>query len=119
MAAKAVVDGERDVDKALNNLHIAQADDFELSQSIAQVSGEADSLREEVGRLEQAITDQLQEKNQIEQRRTRIAEDTAASRAKVKELSDRKNELAARKGELDEKAAAAREKSRCAGEPRG
>lgn len=111
VAAKAVVDGERDVDKALNNLHIAQADDFELSQSIAQVSGEADSLREEVGRLEQAITDQLQEKNQIEQRRTRIAEDTAASRAKVKELSDRKNELAARKGELDEKAAAAREKS--------
>ena len=109
--AQAVVESERDVDKALNNLHIAQADDFELSQSIAQVSGEADSLREEVGRLEQAITDQLQEKNQIEQRRARIAEDTAASRAKVKELTDRKNELAARKDELDEKAAAARDKS--------
>ena len=109
-AVKAVMQSERDVDKALNNLRIAQADDFELSQSIAQVSGEADSLREEVGRLEKTITEQLQEKNQIDQRRAKLAEDTAASRANVKELADRKNELAAHKAELDEKAAAAREK---------
>ena len=110
-AIKAITQGEHDVDKALNNLQIAQADDFELSQSIAQVSGEADSLREEVGRLEKTITEQLQEKSQIDQRRAKLAEDTAASRAKVKELTERKNELATRKTELDEKAAAAREKS--------
>ena len=110
-AVKAITQGELDLDKALNNLRIAQADDFELSQSIAQVSGEADSLREEVGRLEKAITEQLQEKSQIDQRRAAIAESTATSRAKVEELAARKNELAARKGELDEKAAAVREKS--------
>ena len=104
-------DGERDVDQALNNLRIAQADDFELSQSIAQVSGETDSLREEVGRLEQTITGQLQEKGQIQERRARIAEDTAASRAKVEELAARKDELAAHKAELDERVAAARDKS--------
>ena len=108
---KAIGDGERDVDQALNNLRIAQADDFELSQSIAQVSGETDSLREEVGRLEQTITGQLQEKGQIQERRARIAEDTAASRAKVEELAARKDELAAHKAELDERVAAAREKS--------
>ena len=108
---KAIGDGERDVDQALNNLRIAQADDFELSQSIAQVSGETDSLREEVGRLEQTITGQLQEKGQIQERRARIAEDTATSRAKVEELAARKDELAAHKAELDERVAAAREKS--------
>lgn len=108
---KAIGDGERDVDQALNNLRIAQADDFELSQSIAQVSGETDSLREEVGRLEQTITGQLQEKGQIQERRARIAEDTAASRAKVEELAARKDELAAHKAELDERVAAARDKS--------
>lgn len=108
---KAIGDGERDVDQALNNLRIAQADDFELSQSIAQVSGETDSLREEVGRLEQTITGQLQEKGQIQERRARIAEDTATSRAKVEELTARKDELAAHKAELDERVAAAREKS--------
>ena len=108
---KATGDGERDVDQALNNLRIAQADDFELSQSIAQVSGETDSLREEVGRLEQTITGQLQEKGQIQERRARIAEDTAASRAKVEELAARKDELAAHKAELDERVAAARDKS--------
>ncbi len=102
---KAIGDGERDVDQALNNLRIAQADDFELSQSIAQVSGETDSLREEVGRLEQTITGQLQEKGQIQERRARIAEDTAASRAKVEELAARKDELAAHKAELDERVA--------------
>lgn len=110
-AIDAVTQGERDLDRALNNLRIAQADDFELSQSIAQVSGEADSLREEVGRLEKTITEQLQEKSQIDKRRAELAENTAASRAKVDELAARKNELASRKGELDEKAAAAREKS--------
>ena len=108
---KAIGDGERDVDQALNNLRIAQADDFELSQSIAQVSGETDSLREEVGRLEQTITGQLQEKGQIQERRAHIAEDTAASRAKVEELAARKDELAAHKAELDERVAAARDKS--------
>ena len=108
---KAIGDGERDVDQALNNLRIAQADDFELSQSIAQVSGETDSLREEVGRLEQTITGQLQEKGQIQERRARIAEDTAASRAKVEELAARKDELASHKAELDERVAAARDKS--------
>ena len=108
---KAIGDGERDVDQALNNLRIAQADDFELSQSIAQVSGETDSLREEVGRLEQTITGQLQEKGQIQERRARIAEDTAASRAKVEELAARKDELVAHKAELDERVAAARDKS--------
>ncbi len=108
---KAIGDGERDVDQALNNLRIAQADDFELSQSIAQVSGETDSLREEVGRLEQTITGQLQEKGQIQERRARIAEDTVTSRAKVEELTARKDELAAHKAELDERVAAAREKS--------
>ena len=108
---KAIGNGERDVDQALNNLRIAQADDFELSQSIAQVSGETDSLREEVGRLEQTITGQLQEKGQIQERRARIAEDTATSRAKVEELAARKDELAAHKAELDERVAAAREKS--------
>jgi chromosome segregation protein len=107
----AVEEGERAVAEALKNLQVAQADDFELSQSIAQISGEADSLREEVGRLEQSITGQLQEKGQIEERRARIVEDTAASREKVEQLAVRKKELSAQKDEFDENAVRAREKS--------
>lgn len=111
-AVAAVAQAERAAEEALKNLQIAQADDFELSQSIAQISGEVDSLREEVGRLEQSITGQMQEKGQLEQRRARIVEDTAAGRKKVEELAARKGELSAHKDELNEKCATAREKNR-------
>ncbi len=109
-AIKAVEEGEQAVEKALKNLQVAQADDFEISQSIAQVSGEVDSLREEVGRLEQTITGFMQEKTTVEARRASLAESTAEAREQVSQLATKKEELTASKAELEEQVALAREK---------
>ena len=100
---------ESELAEAKAHLQAAQADDFELSTSIAQLSGEADSLRQEIGRLEQAITSAQQEREQIAQRRKKIVDDSAKSRELVAELEERKETLEKEKDELEEQLAVARE----------
>lgn len=109
-AIAALEDAEAALAKADEHLQLAQADDFEISQNIALVSGEADSLREEIGRLEQTITGSRQELEQIEQRRAKIAADSADARRLSAELAERAGELDAARADIEERLAAAREK---------
>ena len=97
------------VSQAENNLQLAQADGFEISQSVAQIMGEADSLREEIGRLEQTITALLQEKAEIENRREAVEEQTLTARAMLTDLEGRKEAFEKEKSQLEEKLAVATE----------
>ncbi len=109
-ALAALQDAQDALAKADEHVQLAQADDFEISQNIALVSGEADSLREEIGRLEQSITTSRQELEQIEQRRAKIAADSADARQQSAELEERAEQLEATRADLAEQLAAAREK---------
>ena len=97
------------LETAFEHLQVAQNDDFEISQNIAQVSGEIDSLRHEIGRLEQSITSSQQERASIDERRRKIAEETADSRAKTAELEEERKRLETEKADFDEQLARARE----------
>ena len=97
---------------AQERLQVAQADDFELSQSIAQLSGERDSALEEAGRLESSITGLMQEKAEIGQRREKVAADTKATRERIAKLEQDKEQLAAKKDELEEELAKVKESRR-------
>ncbi len=97
---------------AQERLQVAQADDFELSQSIAQLSGERDSALEEAGRLESSITGLMQEKTEIGQRREKVAADTKATRERIAKLEQDKEQLAAKKDELEEELAKVKESRR-------
>ena len=110
VVVQEVREGESALAKALENLQVAQADDFEISQSIAQVSGEADSIREEVGRLEQSITGLMREKEEVEQRRARLLESSASAREAAEQLAARKAELSSNKTQAEEQVAVVREK---------
>ncbi|MDO8962949.1 MAG: chromosome segregation protein SMC, partial [Coriobacteriia bacterium] len=80
-----------EADEALN---AAQQDALELGQRLANQTGENDSLREEVGRLEQALTDLENEARSIENRTAAIADRTAKDRPA-------KETLAAKIAEMD------------------
>ncbi len=108
-AQTAVEEAQAASNKAQGRLQAAQADDFELSQSIAQLSGEADSLREEAGRLEASITGYLQEKQEIELRRKKVAEETAATRERIARMAEEKTTLEQEKEQLQEQLAQTRE----------
>lgn len=108
-AEQAVLDAQEALTVAERNLRVAQADDFEISQSIAQISGESDSIREEIGRLEQSITSAQQEKGSVEQRRSKIVEDSKAARAKADAAVQAAADASAARDELSEKLEQARE----------
>ena len=104
-----LAEAEMAVSEAEHNLQLAQGDDFEISQNIAQLTGEKDSLTAEIGRLEQTITALMAESDQIEQRRRKIVEDTAAARERAKELAARKKELGDEQAGFEEQVAQLRE----------
>ncbi|MGN0072406.1 MAG: chromosome segregation protein SMC [Coriobacteriales bacterium] len=109
-AAQAAVEAAlEELSLAESRLQLAQADDFELSQSIAQLNGERDSLREEVGRLEASITGLMQEREEISLRREKVARETEETRQRVAELQERKEQLAEERVQLEEQAAASKE----------
>ena len=110
LAEAAVEAALEELAQAEDRLQVAQADDFELSQSIAQLTGEADSLREEAGRLEASITGLMQERSEIALRRERVAQETEQTRARIQELEQRKEELAQERSQLEEEAAQAKER---------
>ena len=108
-AQQAADEAQQQLAAAQKRLHMAQADDFDISQSIAQVSGERDSLREEAGRLEQSITASAQEREQVAQRRAKLAQSSASAREGLAQLQGQQAELEQRKAALSEQVAAARE----------
>ena len=70
-------------------LAAAQQDALGLSQEIAALTGEEASLREEVGRLEQSVTESDTEAASIDLRIRQIEERTAKDRPAQRALSDR------------------------------
>jgi chromosome segregation protein len=63
-----VSDVELEVSAAEQNLEGAQQDDFEISQGLAKLQGDADSVREEVARLEESMTRMLSQREEIERK---------------------------------------------------
>jgi chromosome segregation protein len=66
-------DAELDVSAAEQNLQAAQQDDFEISQRLAKLQGDSDSAREEVVRLEEAMTQLLYRRESIERKLKDVA----------------------------------------------
>ena len=85
----AVGEAEAEVVAADEALQAAQQDALELGQSIATLQGEESSLREDVGRLEGAVTESDTEAAGIELRLRQIEERTAKDRPRERELNDR------------------------------
>jgi chromosome segregation protein len=108
-AESAISDAEAALEQAREHLRLAQEDDYEILQTIAQVQGEADSLRQEIGRLEQSIANARQEQEEIKQRRAKLAESSAAAREERAGLDERKEKLTAEKDEIAEQLAQARD----------
>jgi len=65
-ATAHLTDIELEVSTAEQNLQVAQQDDFEFSQTLAKLQGDADSAREEVTRLEEAMTQMLYRRREVE-----------------------------------------------------
>lgn len=63
-----VAESEQQVGEAERALTVAQQDALELGQKLAALSGEHDSLREELGRLEQTMTGMDAEAGRVESR---------------------------------------------------
>jgi chromosome segregation protein len=105
----AVGDAEANTSSAEEAVSAAQQDALELGQKIAQLAGEHDSLREEIGRLEQALTQHDAEAVTIESRReeidARVAKDAPGVETTKLGIAAAEAELEA----LEERAAAARE----------
>ncbi|MHB1340246.1 MAG: chromosome segregation protein SMC [Coriobacteriia bacterium] len=85
----ALGEAEAAVVSAEEAVAAAQQDALELTQSIAGLGGEVSSAREEVGRLEQSITDIDAEGARIDVRVRQIEEKTAKDRPTERGLSER------------------------------
>ena len=109
-AASAMVgDSEALLAEAEEALRAAQQDALELGQQMATRSGEHESLREELGRLESALTDLENESRSLEARAATIAERTAKDRPARELFAGRITEMEARLEALEEEAAVKRE----------
>ncbi|MDO9557002.1 MAG: chromosome segregation protein SMC [Coriobacteriia bacterium] len=91
------------------SLSAAQQQALELGQRVATLSGEEASAREEIGRLEQAITDLDKEAGTIDVRLRQIEEKTAKDRPRERQLQERISSAETLIEELEEQAAAKRE----------
>jgi chromosome segregation protein len=90
-------------------LGAAQQDALELSQRIAALTGEGDSLREEVGRLEQLVTTLDAEADGVARRITEILERSAKDAPQLETLTAHIARSEAEIDALEEEAATARE----------
>jgi chromosome segregation protein len=61
-------DVELEVSVAEQNLQVAQQDDFDISQRLAKVQGDCDSVREELIRLEETMTQALYRRESLERK---------------------------------------------------
>ncbi len=105
----ALGEAEASVASATEALAAAQQDALALSQTIAVLGGESSSAREEVGRLEQSVTELDAEASRIDLRIRQIEERTAKDRPLERKLTDAIQTGLARIDELDENAARLRE----------
>ena len=109
-AAYAIVgDSEALLAEAEEALHAAQQDALELGQQLATRSGEHESMREELTRLESALTDLENEARFLEQRGALIAERTARDRPARELHAERIADMEARIESLEEEAIVKRE----------
>ena len=72
-ATDLLTEAELELSKAEKLLTDAQSEDFEIAKRIAKVSGDADATREEVGRVEESLTQLLFKKEGNERRLADIA----------------------------------------------
>ncbi len=90
-------------------LNAAQQDALELSQKIAALTGEHDSMLEEVGRLEQQLTALDAETHGVERRIADIRERTAKDRPSLETLAERIIKTTEELEQLEEASAVSRE----------
>ena len=72
-ATALLSDAELDVSNSEKNLSVAQQEDFDISQRIAKSHGDSDSLKEELVRLEEAMTQLLFRREGVERKLQDIA----------------------------------------------
>ncbi len=104
-----VGDSEAAVSEAEEALVVAQQDALEIGQSLAAVTGEYDSLREEVGRLEVQLTTMESDNERVESRLSGIDEQLSRYEPARVSLQSTIAEREAAIKELEEQAAAAGE----------
>jgi chromosome segregation protein len=107
--ASRVGETEATLAEAEEALSAAQQDALELGQRLAAQTGEMTSLREELGRLETALTDLDAEARSIEHRSAQIAERTAKDHPAKDEFANRITAAQAEVERVEEEAAAKRE----------
>lgn len=108
-AASRVGEAEALLAEAEEAVGAAQQDALELGQRLAAQTGENDSLREEVGRLELALTDLENESRAIVHRTAVIAERTAKDHPAKGELAGRIDRTELELERLEDEAVAKRE----------
>lgn len=84
-----VGEAESTVSSAEEALSLAQQDALELSQSIATLAGEHDSLIAEIGRLEEQLTAFENEAASVERRINEIADKTSKDRPATAQIAER------------------------------
>jgi chromosome segregation protein len=90
-------------------LRAAQQDALELGQQLAARSGEHESLQEEIGRLESALTDLDDESRSLDLRSTVIAEKCVKDRPAKEQLAIKVQAMEAELAKLEEEAVVRRE----------
>lgn len=105
----SVAEAEASLAESEDALALAQQDALELSQRLAVLTGEHQSLLEEVGRLEQALTTLDAEAGTIDRRIAEIGERTSKDRPAIEDVRARIDTVTARLEALEEESAAARE----------
>ena len=105
----AVGEAESVHSEAEEALGAAQQDALELSQKVAALTGEHDSMLEEVGRLEQQLTALDVEAQGVERRIADIRDRTAKDRPSLETLSERILKTSEELERLEEASAVSRE----------
>jgi chromosome segregation protein len=105
----AVGEAEAGTSTAEEALSAAQQDALELGQSIAQLAGETESLREEVGRLEHALTSQDAEMVAVGGRIAEVESRVEKDAPGIEQLNQRIVDSEAELVDFEEQAAVARE----------
>jgi len=108
-ASARMGDAEAAVAEAEDALAAAQQDHLELGQRLAAHTGETDSLREDVRRLEQSLTDLEHETGTVAARQAAIADRTAKDRPSQADFAARIAEREAESERLEDEAVTRRE----------
>ena len=87
-----VVSAEGEVSLAEDALKLAQSDALDLSQKGAEIAGEHDSLRSEIGRLEAQIAKQDREQVEAERKHAQIEREIGIHEPRIIELDQEREE---------------------------